>query len=114
MFDDKGKYLRYIDRCGQGPEEYINGVNIAINDKGNVSFADRSGERIVTYTSEGNFISRINLSGIDLKDLTYLNDTILVLRSDMFQAGYKYHILNLSTGKVVKSLYTAKFAAGPT
>ena len=109
LFDEKGKYLRYIDRCGQGPEEYINGVNIAINDKGNVSFADRSGERIVTYTSEGNFISRINLSGIDLKDLTYLNDTILVLRSDMFQAGYKYHILNLSTGKVVKSLYQKEY-----
>ena len=37
LFDDKGKYLRYIDRCGQGPEEYINGVNIAINDKGEVT-----------------------------------------------------------------------------
>ena len=54
------------------PEEYINGVNIAINDKGHVSFADRTDKgRIVTYNSEGKFLSRINLSGIDLKDLTY-------------------------------------------
>ena len=110
LFDDKGKYLRYIDRCGQGPEEYINGVNIAINDKGNVSFADRTGKgRIVTYTSEGNFISRINLPGIDLKDLTYLNDTILVLRSDMFQAGNRFHLLNMNTGKVIKSLYYKEY-----
>ena len=54
LFDHKGKHLRNIDRCGEGPEEYINGVNIAINDKGHVSFADRTDKgRIVTYNSEG-------------------------------------------------------------
>lgn len=110
LFDAQGKHIRNIDRCGQGPEEYINGIEIAINDKGNVSFADRTGKgRIVTYTSEGNFVSSIHLPGIALKDLTYLNDTILVLRSDMFQAGYKFHQLNMNTGKVVKSLYHKEY-----
>ena len=110
LFDDKGKHIRNIDRCGQGPEEYINGIDITINNKGNVSFADRTGKgRIVTYTSEGNFVSSINLSGIALKDLTYLNDTILVLRSDMFQAGNRFHLLNMNTGKVIKSLYHKEY-----
>lgn len=110
LFDDKGKHIRNIDRCGQGPEEYINGVDIAINNKGDVSFADRADKgRIVTYTSEGNFVSRIKLPGIDLKDLTYLNDSILVLRSDMFQAGNRFHVLNMNTGKVIKSLYQKEY-----
>lgn len=110
LFDDKGKHIRNIDRCGQGPEEYINGIDIAINDKGNVSFADRTGKgRIVTYASNGNFISRINLPGVSLKDLTYLNDTILILRSDMFQSGYKFHLLNMNTRRVMKSFYQKEY-----
>lgn len=110
LFDHKGKHLRNIDRCGEGPEEYINGVNIAINDKGHVSFADRTDKgRIVTYNSEGKFLSRINLSGIDLKDLTYLNDSILLLRSEHgWQTKHEFQSINMHT-KEVKNMDLVKY-----
>ena len=112
LFDEKGRHVRNINRRGGGPEEYTNGVNIAVNGKGYISFADRTGKgRIVTYTSEGKFISRIELPGIDLQDLTYLNDTILALRSDMFKAGEKFHLLNMNTRKIVRSFYPKKYRA---
>lgn len=110
LFDDMGNFLKYIDRRGEGPEEYLFDVNIAINDKGHVSFADRAGKgRIVTYTSKGNFISRIDLPDIALKDLAYLNDTVLVLRSDMDRAGKRFHLLNMNAGKVMSSFYYKEY-----
>lgn len=111
LFDYKGKHLRNIDRYGEGPEEYINGVNIAINDKGHVSFADRTGKgRIVTYNSEGKFLSRINLSGIDLKDLTYLNNSILLLRSEHgWRTKHEFQSINIHTKKVVKNMNLVKY-----
>lgn len=111
LFDYKGKHLRNIDRYGEGPEEYINGVNIAINDKGHVSFADHTGKgRIVTYNSEGKFLSRINLSGIDLKDLTYLNNSILLLRSEHgWRTKHEFQSINIHTKKVVKNMNLVKY-----
>ena len=52
LFNDEGRFLNSISKKGQGPEEYINAVNIAVNSKGDVSVADRTGGtgRIVTYS----------------------------------------------------------------
>lgn len=111
LFDYKGKHLRNIYRCGQGPEEYVNGVSIAVNDKGYVSFADRTGKgRIVTYNSEGEFLSRISLSGISLKDLTYLNDSILLLRSEHgWQTKHEFQSVNIHTKEMVKNMNLVKY-----
>lgn len=108
LFDGKGKFLRYINKRGKDAEKYATGVDIAVNDKGHVSFADRA-NRVLTYTSEGNFVSRIELPDFALKDLAYLNDTILVLRSDMFRAGKRFHLLNMNTKKIMKSLYQKEY-----
>ena len=121
LFNSEGKLLRSISKEGQGPEEYINAVNIAVNSKGDVSVADRTGEngRIVTYSSKGDFISRINLQGItseklvkltDLKDITYLNDSVLMIRGDRgFQTKNEFQTLNIKTKKIIKNMHMVKY-----
>lgn len=122
LFNKEGKFLRRICREGEGPEEYSNAVNMAVNSKGHVSIADRTGNgRIVTYSSEGDFISRINLPGIgvrltrmgDLNDLTYLNDSILFIRGDRgFQKAQpkeEFQTFNIHTRKVIKNMHPVKY-----
>jgi len=122
LFNKEGEFIRSICREGQGPEEYSNAVNMAINNKGYISVADRVGNgRIVTYSLAGDFISYINLSGIglrlsrlgDLKDLTYLNDSILLIRGDRgFQEAKpkeEFQTFNIHTKEVIKNMHPVKY-----
>lgn len=120
LFNDEGRFLNSISKKGQGPEEYINAVNIAVNSKGDVSVADRTGGtgRIVTYSSDGDFISRINLPGItskrltrftDLSDITYLNDTVLLIRGDRgWETKNEFQAFNIHTKEVIKNMHLVK------
>ena len=118
LFDGEGKLLNCISKKGQGPEEYINAINIAINSKGDISVADRTGGtgRIVTYSSDGNFISRINLPGIvsetpltDLSDITYLNDSVLLIRGDRgWLTKNEFQSFNIPTKKAIKNMHLVK------
>ena len=114
LFNKEGNFLRSISREGQGPEEYSNAVNMAINSKGQISVADRVGNgRIVTYSLTGDFISRINLAGLGLKDLTYLNDSVLLLRGERgFQKDKpmeEFQTFNIHTKEVIKKMHPVKF-----
>jgi hypothetical protein len=114
LFNKEGNFLRSISREGQGPEEYSNAVNMAINSKGQISVADRVGNgRIVTYSLTGDFISRINLAGLGLKDLTYLNDSVLLLRGERgFQEDKpkeEFQTFNIQTKEVIKNMHPVKF-----
>ena len=122
LFNNEGRFLRSISREGQGPEEYSNAVNIAINNKGHISVADRVGNGlIITYSLAGDFISRIKLPGIglrlsllsDLKDLTYLNDSVLLIRGTRgFQKGKpkeEFQTFNIHTKEVIKNMHPVKY-----
>lgn len=114
LFNKEGIFQRSICKEGQGPEEYQNATSIAVNSKGHISFADRVGKgRIVNYGLDGDFISRINLAGLDLKDLTYLNDSVLLLRGERgFQKNMpreEFQTFNIHTKEVIKNMHPVKY-----
>ena len=114
LFNKEGTFLRSICREGEGPEEYQSATSITVDGKGNVLFADRAGKgRIVTYNSDGDFISRINLAGLGLKDLTYLNDSVLLLRGERgFQKDMpreEFQTFNIHTKEVIKNMHPVKY-----
>ena len=114
LFNKEGIFQRSICKEGQGPEEYQNATSIAVNSKGHISFADRVGKgRIVNYGLDGDFISRINLAGLGLKDFTYLNDSVLLLRGERgFQKDMpreEFQTFNIHTKEVIKNMHPVKY-----
>lgn len=114
LFNKEGIFQRSICKEGQGPEEYQNATSIAVNSKGHISFAERVGKgRIVNYGLDGDFISRINLAGLGLKDLTYLNDSVLLLRGERgFQKNMpreEFQTFNIHTKEVIKNMHPVKY-----
>lgn len=114
LFNKEGIFQRSICKEGQGPEEYQNATSIAVNSKGHISFAERVGKgRIVNYGLDGDFISRINLAGLGLKDLTYLNDSVLLLRGERgFQKDMpreEFQTFNIHTKEVIKNMHPVKY-----
>ena len=100
LFDDKGDIVRIINRHGVGPEEYNYFWMMAVSDKGHISLIQRGEFSIITYNSYGNFISRLKLDTIKARDLKYLNDSILITKSDFERNGNKYHVINMNNSTI--------------
>jgi len=59
IFDSTGRYVRTINRCGRGPEEYTNIFNFhVIPHNGNITVLTGSGT-IMEYDIFGNFVSKV-------------------------------------------------------
>ena len=109
LFDDKGDIVRIINRHGVGPEEYNYFWMMAVSDKGHISLIQRGEFSIITYNSYGNFISRLKLDTIKARDLKYLNDSILITKSDFERNGNKYHVINMNNSTIENSLYPISY-----
>ena len=109
LFDDKGDIIRIINRHGDGPEEYNYFWMMAVSDKGHISLIQRGEFSIITYNSYGNFISRLKLDTIKARDLKYLNDSILITKSDFERNGNKYHVINMNNSTIENSLYPISY-----
>ena len=109
LFDDKGDIVRIINRHGVGPEEYNYFWMMAVSDKGHISLIQRGEFSIITYNSYGNFISRLKLDTIKARDLKYLNDSILITKSDFERNGNKYHVINMNKLTLEKSFYPISY-----
>jgi len=59
IFDSTGRYVRTINRCGRGPEEYADIFNFhVIPQNGNITILSVSGT-IMEYDMFGNFVSKV-------------------------------------------------------
>lgn len=108
MFDCNGKYLKTFDRHGQGPGEYGLYFFSTVNDKGDIVLLTGGSRNIYYYTSEGDFISKINLDSLHTDGMAFLNDTLLLLQEAEMRDGYKYHVLNLSSSQIQNTFYPMK------
>ena len=68
VFDQKGHFLRTIGEIGRGPEEYLLGMDIQLLDD-NIQILD-NGSHIVTYSIQGDFISKQGLKKPAFKFIT--------------------------------------------
>ena len=104
LFSLDGKFIRNIGKIGQGPKEYLTCLMISVSDKGWISFTDRSLSSIITYDSDGNFISRIPIK-TSLYNVVYLNDSLLLHKGHYNYDGDKFYVINMYKGEIVKSFY---------
>ena len=108
LFDLNGKFIRDIGKEGEGPEEYITCLSMCVSDNGWVSVTDRGSYSIITYDTEGNFISRIPLKTSPY-NVVYLNDSLLLHKGHYDYDGDKYYVINMYKGEIVNSFYPNKF-----
>jgi hypothetical protein len=88
-YDKVGNFIRKIDRCGDGPQEYIRASCIFVeNDK--LYVADNMGKRIQQYTLDGTFLNTfpvdhniyqmlVNQLGDMILTGSYLNEYMLYI-----------------------------------
>ena len=108
MYDSNGKYIRDIGKKGEGPEDYLGGLHIAVNSKGMLSLPDRRRSEIINYTKDGEFVSRIKLDTISMIKDIFMNDSLLLVESFYDRSGYKFHVVDIFNKKVVRTFYPIK------
>lgn len=105
LYNKDGGFLHHIGRKGQGPEEYLGGMHIAVSNQGVVSVLDRMNAAVINYTSENNFYSRIKLDSSSMYDGIFLTDSLLLVKNWYDSPGYKFHVVNVHSKKVVNAFY---------
>ena len=108
LYDSDGKYIRHIGQKGQGPNDYLGGLHIAVNGKGMLSLPDRIRSEIINYTQEGEFVSRIRMDTISMIKDIFLNDSLLLVQNFYDRSGYKFHVVDVFNKKVVRTFYPIK------
>ena len=108
LYDSNGKYIRDIGKKGEGPEDYLGGLHIAVNRKGMLSLPDRRRSEIINYTKDGEFVSRIKLDTISMIKDIFMNDSLLLVESFYDRSGYKFHVVDVFNKKVVRTFYPIK------
>ena len=108
LYDSNGKYIRDIGKKGEGPEDYLGGLHIAVNSKGMLSLPDRMRSEIINYTKVGEFVSRIKLDTISMIKDIFMNDSLLLVESFYDRSGYKFHVVDVFNKKVVRTFYPIK------
>ena len=108
LYDFKGKYIRDIGRKGEGPEDYLGGLHIAVNRKGMLSLPDRIRSEIINYTQEGEFVSRIRMDTISMIKDIFLNDSLLLVQNFYDRSGYKFHVVDVFNRKVIRAFHPIK------
>ena len=103
IFDETGKWIRTIDRKGQGPEEYLNIRSFDVNNNREIAVLEL--KRIIFYSCEGKFLTSVTHPGYG-RIAHYLNDTLLIFCGYPISIeGYKLHILDKNTLEFVNSYW---------
>ena len=108
LYDSEGKYIRSIGRRGEGPEDYLGGLHIAVNNHGMLSMPDRIRSEIINYTKEGKFVSRIRMDTISMVKDIFLNDSLLLVQNFYDRSGYKFHVVDVFNRKVIRAFHPIK------
>ncbi len=84
IFDSTGKYVRTINRCGRGPEEYLNIIDFQVIPKnGNITIIPLMSGILYEYDMHGNCISITKMP--DLKD--YLTIGSIKMADNLYLAS---------------------------
>lgn len=93
VFGRDGKFIRTIGSKGQGPGEFINIRNLALDEKNKRLFVISS-PKVICYDLDGNFLKESSpgrQNGMNVIDLNYVNGELLVLGERMGQAKNSFN-----------------------
>lgn len=103
LFNREGGFIRKIGKIGKGPGEYIQPSYFSVNYKENsILVLDSKQQKIITYSTEGDFISEFKLGKDFLPiQIAVQNDLIFIdqLNSKYMQADYLLYGVDKS-GKI--------------
>jgi hypothetical protein len=109
IFDEAGRWIRTINRKGQGAEEYLSLYSFDVNHYKEIAILDNGTKKIFFYTWEGEFSASANCpSDMDrLLSINYMNDRQLVMSAHpgKSEGDSKYHILDRHTLEFVNSYW---------
>ena len=108
IFDENGRWIRTIERRGQGPEEYLNFSSFDVNNNREIAVVDGMRKKILFYSWEGEFLAISSYHGDQQtpRSVTYFNDSLLIIHTPPGHSnGYKFHILNRNTLDFVRSYW---------
>ena len=110
FFDRKGKYLFKIDRCGQGPEEYVTPYNVSIDFENEECYIyDAYRHKIQVYTFSGKWVRTLKIQeGISYFNMFNYNQQYLIAYNNSHdyinvyntpEDKQPYHIIDKKSGK---------------
>ncbi len=105
MFTSDGKVKNRISKQGQGAGEYrfINSSMVWSDKDITVS---QYGYDLISYTEKGKFISKLHFPDWFIKDITYLNDSLILIHRDQSHFNGQmplFNVVNRYTGEIVNS-----------
>ena len=117
IFDRQGKYIRTINRKGQGPEEYLYFHKFEADFNAEELYIYTSGTKIFVYTFEGKFLRSFTYPGVQDKNhlrfdniYNYNDDYLLAYNDKYWPSSYDgyyrdadktpYYLINKQNGKV--------------
>lgn len=107
VFNSQGRFERFIDHQGDGPHSYVGLVAFTLDANGDVFILDRA--RLYVYSQKDDFKYHIKgISDLNIMDITFWNDSLLLARSDMTNVGQMIHLLDKSSGQVKNSYFPVR------
>lgn len=94
VFDDQGKFISRIGREGKAPGEYINPINITIDEnKQFLHVFDDRASKVLSYDLSGNYIKETKV-GFRFTAFKILNDSTYIVNTDTRTNGHNDFIKN--------------------
>jgi hypothetical protein len=79
VFSKTGKFIRTIESQGQGPGEYTNINNFALDKKSKRLFIAAANRKIISYDLNGNFLKEKSFPDVFVEDINCVSEELLLL-----------------------------------
>jgi len=105
VYSDNGKMLQYLKKTGEAEGEYRSITDFWIDpDSENIEIMDRKGQKIITFSSEGNFINEWKF-GINANSFKKMDPETYVFHCSTYQSSsdlmYTLILKSKTTNKII-------------
>ena len=94
LFDKKGKFIRRIGSVGQGPGEYVNIIDMAVDNNKEKIFISSFPRNLICYDFNGNFLKETQEARV-FRNVTFVNNRLLALSEYVDSVDKNLHYIIL-------------------
>ena len=108
VWDNQGRYKRFLSKRGQGSDEYQNLGDFQIWPDGGITLV--SGEELITYSSSFNLVHRQRFAGFGyIETFSALDDSLVIVKKmPAVQGMTRYSVVNRFSGDIISEYDTVK------